>query len=194
METFPIPKRRLVAALGAAGVVLIAAGCGGSGSSSAEGVASVSGGAGASSTATTTTAVSRDDQLLSFVKCLRKQGLDVKDPQPDANGNLRPAFSGVDQSAMTTAGKACQSELGGGQQAFSQQDQQALQASLVKFAKCMRSHGVADFPDPSIGTGLNPGTIFPGYDQNRLQNDPKVNGAAKACQSAFAGTPIGGQG
>jgi len=58
-------------------------------------------------------------------------------------------------------------------------------AKLEDYAKCMRSHGIKDFPDPVAdpsgqggGFNLNGG---PGSDLNH--NDPRFQAADQACQS-----------
>jgi hypothetical protein len=58
-------------------------------------------------------------------------------------------------------------------------------AQLEDYAKCMRSHGIADFPDPQPNPGGQGGsfdiTSGPGSDLNR--NDPRFQAANRACQS-----------
>jgi hypothetical protein len=65
---------------------------------------------------------------------------------------------------------------------------QNLQADALKFARCMRSHGISKFPDPAsdgqltiTGTGIN-------------VHSPAFEGASNACQSLMpsgAGSPSG---
>jgi hypothetical protein len=113
---------------------------------------------------------------------MRKNGVDMPDPEPDANGNVRPNIpAGVDQTKLQTAFRACQSTVAGIQQGPAGQDQQA---QLVDFSKCMRTNGVAEFPDPkesASGGGISP---FPGYGPGTESfKDPKVQAAFKICQS-----------
>ncbi len=61
-------------------------------------------------------------------------------------------------------------------------------AEAVAYARCMRSHGVPDFPDPTPVPGG--GIAFqidggPGSDLNR--NNPRFNAADVACQSLLPG-------
>ena len=81
------------------------------------------------------------------VLCARAHGMpNLPDPQIDANG--RAQFpSNLTIPAQTR--QACQSLYdrlvpNGANQAPTQ----AQLASLLRFARCMRSHGVADWPDP----------------------------------------------
>ena len=65
-------------------------------------------------------------------------------------------------------------------------------AQAVAYARCMRSHGVPDFPDPTpvpgggIAFQINGG---PGSDLNH--NNPRFNAADGACQVAVAGRRSG---
>jgi hypothetical protein len=61
-------------------------------------------------------------------------------------------------------------------------DPQSQQAALVKYASCMRSHGVTNFPDPSGSGFLNlPSGVDP--------NSPQFQSANQACQNLL---PKGG--
>lgn len=56
-------------------------------------------------------------------------------------------------------------------------------SEYVVFARCMRSHGVSDFPDPITGSGGHPGFSFQGDSSSDLnQNDPAFRRGAAACQ------------
>ncbi len=66
-----------------------------------------------------------------------------------------------------------------------------VMAQAVAYARCMRSHGVSDFPDPTPSQGG--GVAFqitggPGSDLNH--ENPRFKAAGQACQSLLAG---GGQ-
>jgi hypothetical protein len=66
----------------------------------------------------------------------------------------------------------------------------AVRAAFVAYTQCMRSHGIHDFPDPTIGGG---GISFethggPGSDLDR--DNPSYQAASAACQSLLPG---GGQ-
>ncbi len=57
-------------------------------------------------------------------------------------------------------------------------------AKFEAFSKCMRSHGISDFPDPTTSPGGGvaiPTHGGPGSDLNR--NNPRLNAAKRACQS-----------
>ncbi len=109
-------------------------------------------------------------------------------PDPGANGSFPGAQAlgniGIDTNSPTyqAAQKACRSLLPAGQQPSSQQVQQAEQDAL-KFAQCVRSHGVPNFPDPKFNTsggGLSITISGPG---SRIDvGSPIVQAAMKACR------------
>src|SRR4051812_45695713 len=147
----------------AVALAIAASGCGGS-SDDTTGVASVPGsGRDAAATSTTgTTAESPQDRMVDFARCMRQHGVDMPDPQPDANGNFGIRVGGPGKGGgpssqptqkMQKAMQACRPKLGGGQQTISPADRQRAQDAALSFARCMRQHGV-DVPDPKIKGGL----------------------------------------
>jgi hypothetical protein len=123
-----------VSVVAMAAVSLVAAGCGGGGSSS---------------TAATTSARTGP---LAFARCMRAHGLSGW-PDPGPGGKFdKSALVQLGYSATrvrTVEDSACGRLLavGGGPQATTQQ-QRARLADELSFARCMRSHGVTQFPDP----------------------------------------------
>jgi hypothetical protein len=109
---------------------------------------------------------------VAFSSCMRSHGVPTY-PDPDSNGTLpKPdaqAF-GVSSSRLNSAQVACQHLLptvGGSLTASSLQQcylagvcpqalvQRAVSEGL-KFARCMRSHGVPSWPDPTIDSHGRP--------------------------------------
>ena len=192
---------RFISLLGAlAGLSLLVSGCGGG--ASAPPVASVA------ATTTATTAVRQSsgsggpatqDQLrqesLKFSECMRSNGVpSFPDPSP-GGGFVFPAGSGLDPSSPTVkrAQVKCKKYMpGGGSIAPGAQTHPTAQwlEHMDGIARCMRRHGVTDFPDPrtSIPSPLPTGGIvsdiqgavlvFP--DSNELQT-PVFLRAAAAC-------------
>jgi hypothetical protein len=156
---------------------LIAAGCGGGGSSS--GVASV-----ASSTTAATTTQSSPNGLLAFSRCMRSHGVpNFPDPQRFAGGNvkltihqLRPSQSALDACHYLLPNR------GGGQQSAQQTPTQL--ADELSFARCMRSHGVSRFPDPTAQAGL---TVEMVQAQGIDVHSPAVLRVVEACLPASHG-------
>jgi hypothetical protein len=123
-----------------AAVAVLAAACGGSASSPA-------------SSASAESANLR--QEIAYSQCMRAHG--VPDfPDPNASGAITvprttPSGAGgsVSSSQMDSANDACQHLLPSGGGASPGQVQQE-QTEALKFAQCMRTHGVSNYPDPTV--------------------------------------------
>jgi hypothetical protein len=86
-----------------------------------------------------------------WTKCLRDNGIDVKDPDPGTGSVQLP----TDSPALTAAMKKCeQYETGQRGSTGAKPDDPKQEAQRRKFAKCMRDQGV-DWPDPVAGQGMN---------------------------------------
>jgi hypothetical protein len=144
---------RLLGALGLAALVLVAAGCGGSKSPA---VASI----GPASTTTTSSSSSDNGStpkgtgtMLAFARCMQRHGVNVQ----IASGGHGISISGSPGSSglMNKAQAACQKLLpGGGPKALTPAQQAKAIQAMRKLSKCMRSHGVPNFPDPSATGGF----------------------------------------
>jgi hypothetical protein len=157
--TYPGEKRPSTAAL-------LAAACGG----------------GSSPTTAGTTA---HQKALAFSRCTRAHG-EPGFPDPQSNGGIliKGKQDHLNGALMGSAQKACQHLLPNGGQMTAAQKQQALN-QLLKFAACMRAHGIANFPDPttasggvglSLGKGINP-------------SSPQFRSAQQACRKLMPGGP-----
>jgi hypothetical protein len=133
-------------------------------------------GGSAASGGTGTSAQASADQALQFSKCMRAHGV-THFPDPGSGGGIQIApGSGLNprSPAFQAAQKACRRTLpGGGPSAI--KPSKAQYAAALTFARCMRSHGEPNFPDPiaSVPAGSGPiitlggGMIFkpgPGID------------------------------
>jgi hypothetical protein len=107
---------------------------------------------------------------------------------------LTPQQLGVTTSQVRTAGQACQHLLpynGGATQAEAQQ----LMNSMRNFARCMRSHGVSNWPDPVPDQHLGG---LPGFPRNMPginQNSPRITTDIDGCRHLIpgaSGLPPGG--
>jgi hypothetical protein len=154
-----------------ASLALIASGCGSS--SENPGVAQVS-------TASTTTQASQSDRpsprsAAAFSACMRSHGVpDFPDPKVTSGGDII-TIPDSDSPRFGSALKICQKFLPDGSVPSSAQQRQELDA-LLRFAACMRAHGVPNFPDPTVTggrTSLNTGAIDRG--------SPRFAAAKKAC-------------
>jgi hypothetical protein len=182
-------RSRALALLGAMVVAtsLVVSGCGSG--SSGNGVAKVAS-TGSGTTAANDSASSKKADPAAFSACMRKHGV-TDFPDPDSQGRIRITGgqsangqqTGVDPQspAFIAAQHACQSLMPNGGKQDPQQQAKDVQAMLA-FARCMRSHGVAKFPDPKVAgnggvqlsinanSGVDPGS-------------PVFQSAQKACQS-----------
>jgi hypothetical protein len=89
-----------------------------------------------------------------------------------------PAF----QSAMQT----CRKDLPNGGTPSPAQTAK-MKAAALAMARCMRSHGVPDFPDPVFQTGPNGGFGIRLGGPRLDKNSPAFQAAQKVCQPLFGG-------
>jgi hypothetical protein len=126
------------------GLTLLAAGCAGSPSSH---VAQIGTTATRSSTSGHSPAGSaRENGGLAFSRCMRSHGVS-QFPDPDSSGAIPKVTMeqlGVSGSRFQAAQSACAHLL----QSTTTQVQQTL-SGMLDFARCMRSHGVRNWPDPT---------------------------------------------
>ncbi|GAA2264985.1 hypothetical protein GCM10009853_017910 [Glycomyces scopariae] len=114
---------------------------------------------------------SLEQSLQDFAECMREQGVDFPDPDPDGG------FEGAEElrEAMENepeAVEACEEHLASGEMSL---DDPEIQAALLDFAQCMRDNGVEDMPDPGTD-GFGPDLM----DQESA--DPDWDAAIEACQ------------
>ncbi len=153
----PRPARTAVAIIATAALGLLAA-CGGSPSSAGSGGSPAAGGSAGTPSA------------VAYSACIRSHGV-PNYPDPGSSGQLPKTDAqllGVSTSQYQAAEQACQQLLPSAG-SVQQQDHQCMQNSdcqpaLVqqmmtgdlKLARCMRSHGVPNFPDPTNGGSSGP--------------------------------------
>ena len=173
-------KLRPLAALGL--VALISAACGSNASSD-------TGTAGSSGTATAGNGSNATDQdkAVKFAECIRGHGV-PHFPDPDAKGDT--AF-GIDVSpeVWRKAVDACKALEPPG--ALSGKRSPKQQSDALRFATCVREHGVKDFPDPVNGDPLIDTTKIPS--SNRPGGMTILNAATQKCGSILK-LAAGGQG
>ena len=131
----------------------------------------------------------RMDAALEWAACMRKNGANVADPQIDANGMVRIGPDPDDanppsEAVMAKASKACDQHLegmvaGAGQKPSAEQ-QARMEREALRFARCMREHGV-EMPDPRVAEG---GGMAVTLDPEQMSS-PAFKRAEKAC-----GTPL----
>jgi hypothetical protein len=124
-----------------------------------------------------------------FSACMRKHGVS-NFPDPNGQGQISIGSGmGIDPGSPTfrSAQTTCRKLLPNGGQATPQQRAE-MQQQMLAYAKCMRAHGIADFPDPNNnGIQLKGG---PGSDLN--PTNPQFQRAQTACQDKLPGKFSGG--
>ena len=156
------PRARLLTAAALLSVALALAGCGGSleprpspiSPSAKERPASASPGGGGSSPESP---ASLQQEAIAYAKCMRSNGV-PNFPDPNAGGGfLFHASAGIDPSspAFKAAQAKCRSSCRAAAPARPTPSPQTL-AQFLKIARCMRQHGVSDFPDPRTSVPSNP--------------------------------------
>jgi hypothetical protein len=131
---------------------------------------------------------------LAFARCMRSHGV-PNFPDPTGGGGLRlqlqsgPSGTSVNGVAVNgpafqSAMQACRSYLPNGGHPSAAQTAKA-KAQALAMSRCMRSHGVPNFPDPQFRSGPGGGVGIqlngPGIDPN----SPAFQAAQKACGSIF---------
>ena len=144
---------------------VLVAGCGGSSPSptaTAGGTTISASSAGPTSSGSTAPGNSHPPSMLAFASCMRANGVpNFPDPKP-GGGIALPAGSNPRAPAFRAAQAKCQKLLPGGAPpgpgSATHPSAQTL-AKLVSIARCMREHGVPQFPDPSTSVPSNPGGV-----------------------------------
>jgi hypothetical protein len=185
-RAWPPAARTAAAVIATAALVLLAAACSsspshtGSGGSSTGSGASTNAGGSASSGA-----------AITYSQCMRSHGV-PNFPDPPSNGQVPKASTqllGVSTSRLQAAQTACQHLYpnNGGSGGVLTKDSigqceetgdcpqalvQAAMTALRTYARCMRSHGVPNWPDPTIDSEGRPGFDLlhtQGFDPNSSQ-------------------------
>jgi hypothetical protein len=151
---------RTAAIVAAAGLALLAAGCGGSSSNPPVVTAPQNG-------------------AVAFAGCMRSHQV-PNWPDPNSSGvfdktKLAPQQLGASGSRVQAAQAACQHLLPSGSAPSAAQAQQ-VRAQALSFSECVRGHGVPNFPDPA-SDGRIPDPASMGINQG----SPKFEAANQAC-------------
>jgi hypothetical protein len=172
--------RTVVAIVAAAGLALLAAACGGSSGSHVAHLGSTTARPGSS-----TNSQSATDQPLAFSHCMRSHGVS-KFPDPDSSG-VWPKSQvelAADNSGFQAATQACGHLLpdGGPGVPPSPAVVQQIQNDMLKFARCMRSHGVPNWPGITLDRGR---AIFDPEAVGIDTSSPQISSKMRACEHVF---------
>jgi hypothetical protein len=153
-----------------AGILVFAAACGDSSAPSSQ---------------SSSSSKSTYQQAVDFAECMRAHGV-PNFPDPNSQGQfVFTQGNGIDPNSpqFQSARSACQNLLPAGSAGQPSQNQ----SQTVKFAQCMRSHGVPNFPDPQTQGG---GSFFSG---NGIDpNSPQFQSALRACRSLLPSGAVSG--
>jgi hypothetical protein len=132
-----------------------------------------------------------DAKLLAFNACMRKAGLDFKDPTPGGGPQSIKIPKGISPARLQTIQRDCARKTGGGPKEPSKAEQAKFLDQALKFARCMRAHGI-DMPDPkATGGGIAIRKRSDGSGSSGPNPDsPAFQSAQRECQSFM---PKGGQ-
>jgi hypothetical protein len=154
-------------------------------------------GSSSSSSSSASSADARDTARVKLQQCLREQGVDVPDNPGGGGGGgggggAATRLSAADRTKLQQALQGpCKQDASGAFGQISDDQRQEFQDAFTRFSACMRKQGI-DVPTPQPGSGGGPpaaGGPPPGGGFDR--SDPKVQAAAKSCQSLL---PQGGRG
>jgi hypothetical protein len=129
------------------------------------------------------------DAGIKFARCMRAHGVSVADPK---GPGISFHFEGSNPTALQTAQQACEHFLRDSAKAPSAAQAQKVKDNALKFAHCMRDHGV-DFPDPQFSAGGKV-TMRLGGPGGPNPDDPTLQAAQRACQHFMGPPPPGGPG
>jgi hypothetical protein len=159
-----VPMRaRLLTATILLSVALAVAGCGSSSSPGVARLSSTKGSGGVSSQAggsSPESPESPEQAALAYAKCMRSNGV-PNFPDPGAGGGLFRLPAGISPSSPTlrAARAKCQKLMPGGGIGSGPPPSAKTLAHFLKIARCMRRHGVPEFPDPRTSVPSNPSSL-----------------------------------
>ena len=119
-------------------------------------------------------------KALAYSRCMRSHGV-PKFPDPTSSGaspKVSPQQVGVSNSQLQAAQNHCRYLLPNGGSGPSQTQVQQVMHGMLRFAQCMRSHGLSNWPDPVIDAGGNPEFYLDGKIN---QNSPQIKSKIGDC-------------
>jgi hypothetical protein len=118
------------------------------------------------------------EAALEYAECMRRNGVDVPDPEPGEAGIRMTTPPGGPTPAFERAQEECQKHLEDVEPPeLSEDEEREFRERALENARCMREHGI-DMPDPTFGEG--------GRVEQRLgggidPNDPAFQEAQREC-------------
>jgi hypothetical protein len=181
MSACPSPRPRAgtsAAGIATACLAVLAAGCG---SSPAKHVAEL-GSTAVRSSSNVSSGSSQVNGAVAFSRCMRSHAVPAY-PDPGSGGLLpkeTPQQLGVSPTTFQSAQRACIHLVPNGGRPSPTQVQQ-YRSVMLRYARCMRTHGVSNMPDPDSRGHLD---IGPGTDV--AVNSPGFQSAFQVCKSELS--------
>jgi hypothetical protein len=177
---FGRPARARIAAgvIAAATLGLLAAGCGGSPAGHVAQLSSTTPQTSGSSSNISAASAEQTGEL-AFARCMRSHGVPGY-PDPTSSGLVKESLQqlGVSSSRFQSASRGCNHLLPNGGSGPSAAQVQQVRALALEFSRCVRSHGLPNFPDPaSDGRIPDPATV------GINQGSPKFEAANQSCRA-----------
>jgi hypothetical protein len=168
---------RGLALVGVVGLSTLAAACSGgspSGKVAQVGTTGSTKGSGSSSASGSGSPSDRREALVAFSACMRKHGVpNFPDPKAVGHGyGLTIGDEMANSPQFKNAQQVCKKLLPNGGRPTAQELAKQLQEAL-KYAACLRAHGMPDYPDPKVHGG--------GIEMGEARDSPQFKIAQKAC-------------
>jgi hypothetical protein len=170
------PIRLLAAALLAAGALAVGA-CGGDD------------GAGGATSAADRQREARE-AALNYARCMREHGVDVPDPSFEGDGIKQSGpTEDVPRAKVDDAENACKKYMEDIEPPnLSDEQQEEFKKAALANARCMREHGIENFPDPTFGEDGR-ATIRIDKNSGIDEDDPDFKKAQEACKGTLPKKP-----
>ena len=130
-----------------------------------------------------------DAKRQAFIECLRKAGVHVEESANGRERTLRVAGGGGAPTRLQRIQRTCARKTGGGPREPTKAEKAKFLDQALKFARCMRAHGI-DIPDPQPdGGGIRIGGPSSSGSGGETFNPkaPAFQRAQKACESFMPG-------
>jgi hypothetical protein len=160
------------------GLLLLTAACGRGTSSS-----STSSTSGTSSSGTSGVSAAYVSDKLGLARCLRAHGV-PNYPDPNASGQEPPGAKQLTFTPHAQAAVAACSYWGHRMSNDVAVQNQVVTGQYVRFARCMRAHGLPDFPDPGYAEGRVEFVLSASQD-GFDPHSPQVLAKAHRCESVL---------
>jgi hypothetical protein len=188
-DAWPASARGAAAIIATAGLALLAAACGGSPGSHVAQLGSTAtqpaSSSGSSNAGGSTNSRSPISQPLAFSHCMRSNAVaDFPDPNSSGVWPKSQVKAAAGNPRFEAATHACGHLLPNGGPGVSPSPAvvRQIQSDMTKFARCMRTHGVPNWPDPIVDRGR---AIFDPEAVGIDTNSPQISAEMHDCEHVF---------